>query len=123
MTLTVPWHKTFKLVAITTLLLVPARSQGTPIGFSEGEYEAVTFTLENGTDDIMIEFYASPPSTENWEKDILDVDVLDPDEVVEINIDDIREDCLYDFKAVFEDGSELIHEKVEVCDDPYYLYE
>lgn len=85
--------------------------------------ESVTFTLVNGTDYVIMEFYASPPSSDDWEEDILGVDVLEPDEAVDITIDDWREDCNYDFLAVFEDGTELEHVDVSVCDDEEYVYE
>lgn len=91
--------------------------------------ESVTFTLTNKTSRTLEEFYASPPSKDDWEEDILGVDVLAPGESVEITIDDGREDCLYDFKGVLgpsEDGSvgrgELIQSAVSVCDDETYEY-
>jgi len=123
MSLTFPWTQSFKTAAVTTLLLVPTISLVTPKALTQEEYEAVTFTLENGTEQTIIEFYASPPTTDDWEEDILGEDVLPPGEEVEIEIDDDREDCLYDFLAVFEDGTELMHEEVSVCDGESYVYE
>lgn len=85
--------------------------------------DPITFTLINGTDYTIMEFYASPPSTDSWEEDILGRDVLEPGEAVDITIDDWREDCLYDFLAVFDDDTELVHERVSVCDGEEYTYE
>ena len=85
--------------------------------------EAVTFTLVNGTNVTMVEFYASPPSSDDWEEDILGNDVLAPGEAVDITIDDGRDDCLYDFLAVFKDGDEVEHLEVSVCDGEEYVYE
>ena len=84
--------------------------------------EPVTFVLINGTSDVIMEFYAAPPSSRTWEEDILGLDVLAPGESVEITIDDSRDDCLYDFLAVFDDDSELVHEEVAVCDGEEYVY-
>lgn len=89
----------------------------------ESTTESVTFTLTNGTSQTIDMFYASPPSENSWEEDILGVDVLPPGETVTITIDDSREDCAYDFKAVFEDGTELAHSAVEVCNGESYVYE
>lgn len=93
------------------------------------ETESATFTLENNTDRPLLEFYASPPSSDDWEDDILGTDILLPGQSVEITIDDGREDCLYDFKGVLgpsDDGSvgegELIQSKVQVCDGETYEY-
>ena len=85
--------------------------------------DPVTFTLVNGTDTPIVEFYASPPGVESWEEDILGADVLLPGEAIEITIDDYREDCDYDFLAVFKDDTELMHEAVSVCDGEEYVYE
>ena len=93
-----------------------------PVAFGQ-ETEPVVFTLTNGTDYVITEFYATAPSSGNWEEDILGVDVLAPGESVEITIDDSREDCQYDFLAVFEDDTELEHESVAVCDGEEYVYE
>ena len=89
--------------------------------------EPVTFTLVNGTDDYLMEFYASPPSTSDWEQDILGEEVLAPGEGVNITIADGRDDCAYDFLAVFESDSgeewELEHLEIEVCDGETYVYQ
>lgn len=97
--------------------------------YADDEYESVTFILKNNTSRDLLEFYASPPSTDDWEEDILGTDVLEPGESVEITIDDGREDCLYDFKGVLgpsDDGSvgegALIQTSVEVCDGGTYEY-
>lgn len=87
-----------------------------------GQSDAVTFTLVNGTDDTIVEFYATAPSSGHWEEDILGIEVLEPGEGVDITIDDWREDCHYDFLAVFEDETELVHENVGVCDGEEYVY-
>lgn len=84
---------------------------------------AVTIKLINGTDKVMTEFYASPPSTSDWENDILGADVLNPGESVTININDGRRDCFYDFRAVFQDGTESINNAEKVCGGQEYTYE
>lgn len=96
-------------------LLVPnAQAQGT---------DSVTFTLVNGTDTAIMEFYASPPSADDWEEDILGRDVLEPGDSIVITIDDWREDCYYDFLAVFEDDTELMHEGISICGGEEYVYQ
>ncbi|MFO1350401.1 MAG: hypothetical protein U1F68_06860 [Gammaproteobacteria bacterium] len=84
---------------------------------------AVTFTLTNGTEATLTEFYASPPDTDDWEDDILGVEVLKPGESVKITINDGREDCHYDFKAVFKDGTTQEHDAVKICDGESYIYQ
>lgn len=89
---------------------------------SFAQTDPVTFTVINGTSSAIVEFYATDPGSEDWEEDILGVDVLAPGDEVEITIDDFREDCHYDFLAVFSDDTELVHEDVEVCDGEEYVY-
>lgn len=89
--------------------------------------EPVTFTLVNSTNRTLEAFYASPPSSNNWEQDILGVDVLEPGQSTKITIDDGREDCLYDFKGVLGPGEgvgrgELIQSQVRVCNGGIYQY-
>ncbi|HIK12052.1 MAG TPA: hypothetical protein IGS52_17640 [Oscillatoriaceae cyanobacterium M33_DOE_052] len=96
---------------------------------SETDTGPVTFTLINKTSRDLIEFYASPPSTDDWEENILDGKVLPPGGEAKVTIDDRRPDCRYDFKGVLaaaEDGSvgegALIQTGINVCEDPTYEY-
>ncbi|GAB4300899.1 MAG: hypothetical protein Fur0025_40850 [Oscillatoriaceae cyanobacterium] len=96
---------------------------------SETDTAPVTFTLKNNTSRDLIEFYASPPSTDDWEENILDGQVLPPGGEAKVTIDDGRPDCNYDFKGVLgpsEDGSvgegALIQSGVHVCNDETYEY-
>lgn len=76
----------------------------------------------NGTRHIMVRFYASNSSRTDWEEDILGNRVLKPGESVVINIDDGSGACLFDFKAVFDDGDELTRGQVNVCQISEYRY-
>mgnify|MGYP003642055198 CR=1 FL=1 len=62
------------------------------------------------------EFYASNTGSNSWEEDILGSEVLMSGESVMINIDDGSGYCKYDFKAVFEDGDEVISADNNVCE-------
>ena len=58
-------------------------------------------------------FYASVTSTESWEEDILGRDVLDDGESFEADINDGRDKCKYDFKAVFENGQSVFQRNID----------
>jgi len=105
-------HRRLYLFALLALLLAPLAWA-----------EPVTFTLTNGTDEVITEFYAAPPGVDEWEEDILGEDVLAPGESVSITIADGREDCVYDFLAVFEDESELEHDGISICGGETYTYQ
>ncbi|NEO84675.1 MAG: hypothetical protein F6J87_10535 [Spirulina sp. SIO3F2] len=96
----------------------------------DGEYEAAEFTLVNDTDRPLVEFYVSPPSSEEWEENLIPEDAyLGPRKQIQVVINDGRPDCAYDILGVLgpsEDGSvgegELIHSGVEICDGTTYTY-
>jgi hypothetical protein len=69
----------------------------------------------NKTRTTMTSFYASSSGTNSWEEDMLDDDTLAHGETLEANIDDGTGACVFDFKAVFEDGDVVIKKKVNVC--------
>lgn len=76
----------------------------------------------NETDHTMVRFYASNVAAKSWEEDILGQSVLKPGEDVRINIDDGSGHCLYDFRAVFDDGQSLEKHNVNVCEISSYRY-
>ncbi|PZO59963.1 MAG: hypothetical protein DCF15_02665 [Phormidesmis priestleyi] len=67
-------------------------------------------------------FYASPSDIDSWEDDILGDSVLYSGDSIRINIADDRQNCLYDFRAVFEDGSESTRYEVNICDLSRYIF-
>ncbi|WP_404405738.1 hypothetical protein [Pelagibacterium halotolerans] len=79
-------------------------------------------TIENFTSVTMTYFYASNVDRATWEEDILGNSVLPSGNSVVINIDDGSGYCLYDFRAIFADGSEAIRSGVNVCEVGVYTY-
>lgn len=73
-------------------------------------------TIVNRTRYTIMEFYASNSGQTSWEEDILGSDVLEAGHSVLINIDDGTGACVFDFKAVFEDGDEAVKHRINVCE-------
>lgn len=71
--------------------------------------------IVNETGYTIMEFYGSNTGSENWEEDILGADVLPPGKSVVINFDDASGYCMFDVKAVFEDGDEVVEAGLDVC--------
>ncbi len=67
-------------------------------------------------------FFASNIGANSWEEDILGTDVLPAGDSFIIDIDDGSGYCKFDFKAVFEDGTELVKEGVNVCEIETFRY-
>ena len=64
----------------------------------------------------MTNFYRSNTGTNSWQEDILGRDVLPSGSEVRINFNDSTGYCMFDLKAVFEDGDEVIQERVNICE-------
>jgi len=79
-------------------------------------------TIINQTGYVMVEFYGSNKGTTSWEEDILGYDVLGGYDSVNINFDDDTGYCIFDFKAVFSDGDEIVTKGINVCEIPTFTY-
>lgn len=70
----------------------------------------------------IVEFYGSQVNAKTWEEDILGKDTLRAGQSVDVNFDDGTGYCMFDFRAVFDDGDELIRENINVCEVGTYRY-
>ncbi|WP_247743934.1 hypothetical protein [Shimia sp. R9_3] len=78
--------------------------------------------IQNETGYVMVEFYGSNAGTDDWEEDILGADILPPGGSVRVNFEDGTGYCMFDFKAVFEDGDVLTRSGVDVCKTGTFTY-
>lgn len=78
--------------------------------------------LINETRHTIVAFYASNIGRDTWEENILGEDVLPVGQSININFDDGSGACLYDFKAVFDDGDQLVRNRIDVCTIGTYRY-
>lgn len=69
----------------------------------------------NNTSATMTNFYASNINRSGWEEDILGSDVLPSGSRIRINIDDRSGHCLFDLKAVFNNGTTATINNFNVC--------
>ena len=77
----------------------------------------------NNTGFTIVEFYGSNTRSDTWEEDILGSDVLPSGSSVVINFDDATGYCMFDFRAVFDDGDVLERGGVNVCETETFTYE
>lgn len=78
--------------------------------------EDLTFTLNNGTNAAVTEFYLSPANVGNWEENLLGDDALSSGTSTDVTVADGRTTCIYDIKTVFKDGSEIDDRGINLCD-------
>ena len=79
-------------------------------------------TIINNTSYVIVEFYGSNKGTSSWEEDIFGYDVLGAYESLNIDFDDGTGYCIFDFKAVFDDGDVLVTKGINVCEIPDFTY-
>ena len=85
-------------------------SGNTSGGFSVGEK---AIKLVNGTSLPLTSVYISSAGSAAWIEDKLGSQVISPGKSVNVPVD--RDNCRYDIRAVFSDGSEKIVKGFDVC--------
>jgi hypothetical protein len=65
------------------------------------------FTLLNRTGLRVVELYLSPTTTDDWEEDVLGVEVLEDGESVEVQFSPRERAAAWDLKIIDADGDEV----------------
>ncbi|HTX58941.1 MAG TPA: argininosuccinate lyase [Verrucomicrobiae bacterium] len=73
------------------------------------------FTLHNNTKATMTSLYVSPHSSDKWGDDILGEDTLAPGDSVDVKFDRDEDECNWDVKGEFKDGSTAEVDDVDFC--------
>jgi hypothetical protein len=79
-------------------------------------------TLVNETDLAIVAFYGSTGAENSWDENLLTNGALAAGSSVEVEFADHSGYCLFDLRAVFEDGAEIVTEDVNVCDWKEFYY-
>lgn len=79
-------------------------------------------TIHNDTGFAIVEFYGAIVRSDSWGESRLDGETLAAGEAVELLFDDHDGFCVFNFRAVFEDGDEIVTPAVNVCDEREFYY-
>lgn len=101
-------------LALGTMALTACVDTGTTYYADTGSIDR-SVTVINATGYTITQFYGSNTGRSSWEEDILGSQVLPSGSAVDINFNDGSGACLFDFKAVFADGSSVVESNVDVC--------
>ncbi len=101
------------LVAIVFLVI----SVATPASAADRRVRII-----NNTGYTIVEFYGSNKGTDSWQEDILGYDVIGPYSSMIIDFDDGTGYCIFDFKAVFNDGEALTDFGINICEIATFTY-
>jgi hypothetical protein len=92
-------------------------------GIAPAAAQTVEFTVINNSSLTLLMFHTTPSNENSWGDDLLgDTGVLEAGYQATATIGDGSDQCLYDFKFVMEDGTELVEPAVDICSlDSYTL--
>jgi hypothetical protein len=74
------------------------------------------FTITNHTGHTIVTLNVSPNNDDHWGPDILGRDVLNNGEQAEISFDRNEEQCSWDIKATYDDGTANDLRAVNLCE-------
>jgi hypothetical protein len=77
-----------------------------------------TVAIVNGTRTAMVALQFKPSNAAVWRPDVLDHRTLGIQKQIEF---DVGPACLFDVKAMFEDGHRINKQRVNLCKSPTYL--
>ncbi|HOV03536.1 MAG TPA: hypothetical protein PLJ34_08280 [Hyphomicrobiales bacterium] len=85
--------------------------------------EDLVFKLQNTADSNVLVVNLSPVGTDDWEENIISGAFLAPNHEVDVHVRDGRDVCEYDIRVIFEDGSTVEDEGVDLCELDTYTVE
>lgn len=77
----------------------------------------------NKTGVTITALYASNVDETSWQENMLGNSTLKDDDNIEANINDGTGACVFDLKAEFSDGDEVVERKLNVCEVGTFTFE
>lgn len=78
--------------------------------------------IHNDTGMTLYRFYSTNSGATKWGRDVMGSATLPSGRYMTMNFDNDKGYCLFDFRAIFEDGTELTRANVNVCAVADYSY-
>jgi hypothetical protein len=110
-------QKLFRELMVVSVLALPIAS----VGVQSAMAEDLQFTLKNTSSRELVGFYVESTDQNNWGDNILQGSIL-PGEMATVTIADGKTTCMYGIKGVFEDGSVVEEEDLDLCQLGSYTY-
>jgi hypothetical protein len=79
--------------------------------------------IHNDTGMTLYRFYSTNSGATKWGSDVMGSSTLPSGRSMKLNFDNKQGYCLFDFRAIFEDGTELTRANVNVCEIGDYYYQ
>lgn len=78
--------------------------------------------IHNETGLTLYRFYSTNSGATKWGRDVMGSATLPSGQSMTMNFDNAKGYCLFDFRAIFQDGTELLRANVNVCEVSDYTY-
>lgn len=78
--------------------------------------------IHNDTGYTLYRFYSTNSGSPKWGSDVMGSSTLPSGSSMMLNFDNSHGYCEFDFRAIFEDGDELVRNNVNVCEIGDYYY-
>ena len=78
--------------------------------------------IHNDTGMTLYRFYSTNAGATKWGRDTMGSSTLASGSFMTMNFDNAKGYCVFDFRAIFEDGTELTRANVNVCEVSDYSY-
>jgi hypothetical protein len=78
--------------------------------------------IVNDSKHAIVGFFGTNVGVRDWSESLLGADSLKPGTSVVLDLEDDSGYCRYRFRAVFDDGVELVRQSVNVCEVGTYRY-
>jgi hypothetical protein len=77
---------------------------------------AQDFTITNSTGHVIVTLNVSPTSSSRWGPDILGREVLADGEQAEVSFDRDENQCVWDIRVTYDDGTENDERGINLCE-------
>jgi hypothetical protein len=78
--------------------------------------------IVNDSKQVIVDFYGANVTVREWRESLLGDGTLPPGASVVLDFEDGSGYCRFRFRAVFDDGMDLVRESVNVCEVGTYRY-
>jgi len=79
--------------------------------------------IHNDTGYTLYRFYSTNTGSSKWGSDVMGTSTLASGSSMKLNFANAEGYCLFDLRAIFEDGTELTRQGVNVCEATDYYYQ
>lgn len=104
----------FRQLVFTIALAIPSVSLNAQTALADQR----DFTIENNNELAIVEVYVSAGNSQYWGSDILKgtIDILPSGEESEIGFSNSSNQCVYDIKVVYENGTYDMMQQANLCE-------